>query len=465
MMMPVLPASLPANTPAIDRPLARTGSGYQSLFALVLAAYLTQPALAQTVAPSTATASAVAAPMALDAATSLPALLARVLARDPQVQVTQALLQATEQRQVQAKSRLGPTLGVSSTLGRSDELEFTRSFSRSTNRAQANLNWNLYNRGDDAAELAGVTRDLAAAQHDLRRAREEVAERIANAYAEVLRVEQLLPHSQFRLTSVKELSAQVLRQNELGKLSDADAQLAQTVLLDAEIAHDQLQVDHEGARRRLAVMTREPIRSVLPVVLLTSPSPDDLATPTPGAVAAASARAAAARERARPLSSLLGPRVDFEYIHQLWDNTNPASTSQRKSGWQVVVRWDFPVGGELQARLAEQEQRARAAQAESERVLLGIHTDLDEIAPRINNLRRAVDQLDGQIGRYDLLVRAGEMQFEAGRRSLAQLAQLHESRFNVQQRRAELANRLLLAQLRQLTLTGGLLAAFELPPL
>jgi outer membrane protein TolC len=203
---------------------------------------------------------------------------------------------------------------------------------------------------------------------------------------------------------------------------------------------------------------------VLPVVLAAAPSPDDLAAPRPGAVAAANERAAAARERARPLSSLYGPRVDFEYIHQLWDHTNPVSTSQRKSGWQVVARWDFPVGGELQARLAEQEQRALAAQAESERVLLGIHTDLDEIAPRIDNLRRAVDQLDGQIGRYDMLVRAGELQFEAGRRSLSQLAQLHESRFNAQQRRSELANRLTLAQLRQLTLTGGLLAAFDLPP-
>lgn len=462
MVTPALPATLPTNAPASARSALWDGSGDRFAAALVLAVCLTNPALAQAVdsAPASASAAAATAP---DPATSLPALLERVLARDPQVQVAQALLLATEQRQIQARSRLGPTIGVSSTQGRGDELEFSRSFTRSTNRAQANLNWNLYNRGDDTAELAGVTRDLAAAQHDLRRAREEVAEKVANAYAELLRVEQLLPHSKSRLTSVTALSAQVLRQNELGKLSDADAQLAQAVLLDAEIAHEQLQVDHEAARRRLAVLTREPIRSVLPVVLPQGPSPDDLAAPRPGMVAAANERAAAARERARPLSSLLGPRVDFEYIHQLWDHTNPASTSQRKSGWQVVARWDFPVGGELQARLAEQEQRARAAQAESERVLLGIHTDLDEIAPRIDNLRRAVGQLDGQIVRYDQLVRAGELQFEAGRRSLSQLAQLHESRFNAQQRRAELANRLTLAQLRQLTLTGGLLAAFDLP--
>ena len=45
----------------------------------------------------------------------------------------------------------------------------------------------------------------------------------------------------------------------------------------------------------------------------------------------------------------------------------------------------------------------------------------------------------------------------------AQLAQLHENRFDTQRRRAELASRLLLAQLRQLTLTGSLLAAVDLP--
>lgn len=392
-------------------------------------------------------------------AQSLNALLTRMLPADPQVRVARALYQATEQRRLQARSRLGPTMGLSANHGQSKEVEFGRALDRRTERVELSLRWNLYNNGNDKAEFDGATRDVDAAGQDLRRAREEAAERIAIAYAELQRLDELLPRSAQRMDAVQGLAKQVQRQTELGKTSEADSQQAQASLLDAEIVHEQLLADRDGAALRLAALVGEPVTPALPVLLAAPATATALAAPTPGQVAAAQLRAEAAQLRVRPLWSVYTPRIDVEFSQPLSDRTNPSLTTERQRGWLLTARWDFPVGGESLARRSEGQFRAAAAQAESDRVLGTVQSELVTLAPRLASAARSVVQLDRQILQYGGLVRAGELQFEAGRRSLGQLIALHDNRFNAEQRRADQAGRLLAAQLRQLALSGGLLQA------
>ena len=419
-------------------------------------------------------------------AESLPALLARVLASDPQVRVAQSLRQATEQRRLQARSRLGPTLSVSANQGGSQETEFGRPVDRSTNRAEASLRWNLYNGGNDLAELRGATRDVLAAGQDVRRAREDTSERLTEVYVDLLRLQTLLPYAAQRLLAVQRLVDQVHQQNQAGKASDADAAQAAASLLDAEIMHEQLLADHDSARQKLVGLVGGEVRAVLPVDLrmdgpangpadgpvdrpVDSPalampaaiSPDALRSAN-GLVAAAQLRAEAARDRVRPIGSLLAPRIDLELRRQLSDRTLPALTTEQQQVWLISARWDFPLLGETAARRSETQRRAEAAEAEAERVARGALAELQSLGPRIANAERAVAQLDQQIVQFNTLVRAGELQFEAGRRTLAQLITLRESRFNAEQRRVELAHRLLGARLRRLALTGQLLPALGL---
>ena len=395
---------------------------------------------------------------------SLPALLARVLARDPQVRVAASLLQATQERQLQARSRLGPNLTVMANQGRSIEVEFGRPIDRFTSRAEVGLRWNLYNGGNDLAEHGAASRDTEAAAQDLRRAREDSCERVAETYVELLRLQTLLPRAADRLTAVQRLAAQVGRQNEAGKASDADTAQAAASLLDAEIVAEQLRADHESARAKLVAQVGDDVRAVQPVLLLTLPGPqtDGASANNPGLVLAAQRRADAARARVRPTAGLLAPRIDLELRQQVSDRTMPALTTEQQRVWQLTARWDIPVMGEAAARRNETERRAEAAEAEAERVARGVSAELQALGPRILNAERAVAQLDRQIAQYGQLVRAGELQFEAGRRSVAQLIGLRESRYNAEQRRAEQAHRLLAAQLRQLALSGGLLAALGL---
>ena len=431
------------------------------LVAALLVAPVAAHAQAAPVAPP------VAAPAAAEA---LPALLARVLPADPQVVTARALAGAAAERLQQARSRMWPTVGLSITRGGAAETELGRSVNRNTDRAEASLRWNLYNAGNDAAELRAATIDTQAAQEELRRAQEEASARIAEAYLDLLRLEGLLPKARERLQAVQTLAQQVRLQAEIGKLSNADVSQAEASQLDAEIVYQEMLADHAGARRRLAVMVGatsvDSVPAVVPLTLpppsLESPSPDMLLTAGPGQVAAAQERARALRERVRPLASLAAPKIDFELRQKLRDRTTPQVTTEQQHSWSMVARWDFPVGGELQSRVAESRLRAEAAEADAQRVANTLSSELASLGPRIAETANNVARLERQIGQYEALIRAGELQFEAGRRTVAQLIQLRESRFNAEQRRAEQAHRHLTARLRQLALNGALLPALGL---
>ena len=435
-----------------------------------------QPQVAQVVdavkalldAPAAPVVPALAAPPSAGSE-SLAALLARVLPRDPQVRVAESLMLATQQRRLQARSRLGPSVYLNANEGGSTETEFGFPINRSTSRAEAGVRWNLYNAGNDMAELNGATRDVDVAAQDLRRAREEVAERIAETYADLLRLQTLLPHAAQRLDAVRKLADQVRQQTAAGKTSEADATQAAASLLDAEIAHELLGADLDAARKKLAAQVGGEVRDAEPLNLplqwlagaAAAPAGDGVDDAS-GLVGAARLRADAARQRVRPVASLWAPRIDLEVRHQLHDRTLPSPTTLQKEVWQLTARWDFPVMGENAARRTEQQRRAEAAQAEADRVAQGMQIELQTLGPRIANTERALAQLERQAAQYNSLVRAGEVQFEAGRRTVSQLIQLRDSRFSVEQRRSEQAQRLLAAQLKLLALQGRLLPALGL---
>jgi len=395
-------------------------------------------------------------------AEGLADLLVRVLAADPQVRAAQAQRQVAEERRVQARSRLGPALYLQVVGGQGRETEILQGpINRTTDRTEAGLRWNLYNGGNDSAELAGTERDLAAADQDLRRAREDTAERIAETYVELLHLQAQLGPAAERLAAVRKLAEQVRQQAAAGKASPADATQAEASLLDAEIAHEQLAADHASARAKLAAQVGTDVRAVRPVVLAPLP-PAALQAGQPGLVAAAQQRAEAARARVRPGLSLTAPRVDLEVRQRLSDRTNPILTTEQKSNWQLTARWDFPVLGETIARRNEGMRRAEAAEAEAERVAQSVKADLQSLDARIAIAERTLPVLDRQLQQYDQLVRAGELQFDAGRRSLQQLISLRDSRYAVAQRHADQVHRLLAARLRQAALTGNLMVVLGL---
>lgn len=388
-------------------------------------------------------------------ALALAEVLARALADDPGVRGAGLLREAADARRKAAGARYAPTLGLNMLRGQARDEESGTELDRRNQRIDASLRLNLYNGGNDARELEASRREVGAAGADLRRAREEGAERIADAYLDLLRLEQLTPHALRRLDDVQRLVALVGRQNALGKASDIDLQQARASQVDAEIALDQLEAERAGARQKLMRLTGFDVPGVQPT-LLPPPAGGDIAQPT-GQIAAAQARAEAAQARVPTAASLLAPRVDVELRQRLSDRTAPAPSTIEQHAWALTARWDVSLGGESLHRRDESRLRAEAAQAEAERLQRVNRAELEAVVPRLEQSERTVARLRLQVQQYAGLVRAGELQFEAGRRTLSQLIGLQDGLYTAQQRLAEQTYRWQQAQLRRLALTGQLL--------
>jgi outer membrane protein TolC len=250
----------------------------------------------------------------------------------------------------------------------------------------------------------------------------------------------------------------------LGKLSDADILQAESSALDAQISHQSVAADLDAARLKLSsfagAQSPAELGPVEPFAIRkVAPANGAIESGnTTGALQAAQQRALAARERVRPSESLLAPRIDLELRKQLSNRTAPRNSTEQQQLWQLTARWDFPLGGELQSRRTETERRAEIAETEALRIARNVSAERSVVTVQLLNAEQAIEQLDKQITQYNGLIRAGDLQYDAGRRSLTQLIQLRESRFNVEQRKSEQLGRLRRAQLSELALSGDLLS-------
>ena len=401
--------------------------------------------------------------LSVQSARGLPALLARAVPRDPQVIAAQAALAATEARYKQARSRLFPTAGLQATRGRSNDLDGTQEVERRTHQVEASVRWNVYNGGADRAELDAAEREMAGAAFDVERARAESAEKLAEAYFDMQRLERGLQQSQERLRDVTQLVRQVARQAELGKSSEVDRELAQSSQLDAELVHDGLLTDQQAARIKLEALAFEPVAQFADFAFAPLPAQAlENADTQQAQLRAARERAAAARLRVRGVAATLAPKVDLNVSHLLNNKTTPPPSTIQQRGWSVGVSWEIPLGGGSLAQRDESISRAQAAEVDVARAEQGARADLASMLPRIANARRTLDLLDEQEKKMAFVVRGGTIQYEAGRRNLQQVIQTRDSYFTLQQRRIDQLHRLTLAQMRQYALAGLLLRVFGL---
>ncbi len=421
-------------------------------------------------------AQATEAPPAANAAgrsSTLREAIALALARDPQVQGAEYLLQAVQAQERQVRSRWWPRISVNTTNGRGSDIESGTTVERQTQRADLAVRMNLFNGLADRAQLDAIEIEQAAAELELRRTREDAAERVAVTYADALRLDALIFRSNWRLAEVRRLGDNVKRQTQAGKASTADTQLAEASMLDAQVTHDNLLAERRTAQARLDALVGAPMGALVPVASLipAGVAPVDAAPPVSveplwERTREANAAWRAARERARAAVKRLGivapgllPKIDLEVRHRLYERTSPLPNPYEQRGWSVVVSYDMPLGGETFAQRDEGRFRAQAAQAEADRLGLTLRLDLDASVQRVATATNAAPMLRRQADQLAEVVKASEVQYEAGRRSLQQLIELRNSYYSAEFRFSENAMTFATATLRQLAISGALLPA------
>ena len=421
------------------------------------------PAQAQTAIPVSA---GVASAPARGPA-NLRDLLLRSVPSDPQVRLAAAAQAVAQERLAQSKSRLWPTLGLTASAGEGSDDDFGRTVKRRVERSEMLLRWNLYNGGTDAAEITATEREWAAATEDLSQSLDLASERIANAYLDAWRWQSLVEPSLARVKTIERWVEQARTQLRAGRLSDADLQQAEYSLTDAQLSHQMLVSEQLGALGALNALVNapvnEPVAGLLPQTL-PRVSPEEARNLTPAGVRVARMRAEAAGSRVLSTANVASPRLDLDARKRLSDNTTPRTSTSQREGWTVGMRWEMPLGGETFSKRREAVARAEGAQAEVARIEQGLVSELASITPRLLSAEQAVAQLQSQAEQYNALLRAGRVQFEAGRRTLQQLIQLEDGRINVVQRLAEQNNRLDKLRLRLLVLSGRLSSAMGIDP-
>ncbi|CAN7308925.1 TolC family protein [Pseudorhodoferax sp. LjRoot39] len=399
------------------------------------------------------------------AAWTLPRALDQALARDARVAGARANAQAVLAQQRQASGRLWPSAGLRLTHGRSSDRDPPFVLERTTRRGEAFLRWNLFNGLDDQRQIAAQEFDAIAAEADLLQALDEACERIAVAYFTLLRQQHLAQLARQRLGEVERLAARVASQAALGKTSDADAQLAEASRIDARLALQGIEAEQQAARSRLAVLLGLPQGAALQLAEAPPPPVDagldphawaDQAERQNGQWLAAAARVAGTRRRIASIAPEYLPRLDLDLRRSLYDRTDPQPTTSQRHGWSVGVTWEVPLGGAPRARQDELRARAALAEAELQRVRDEVQTDAGAAREQARQTASAAPQLAQQRERWEQVVRASELQFDAGRRSLMQLIDQYDRRFGVQQRDIDNAWQQAEAHLRLRRLAGDL---------
>lgn len=391
---------------------------------------------------------------------SLPAAIARAIEVDPQVRSAKALAAASQARVSQARSRWYPVATAQANTGHSVDLEGSSKVGRRTSQIETGMRWNVYNSGNDSREVDAAEKELAATQEDLRRTRQEVAERVVESYMELARQDQLYRLAVDSRDQVVRLTERVEEQLRQGKASEADRLQAMTSLLNAEAAINDARNSRSSEKNKLEVLLGQPVSRITPYTpppLVSGVADGDavMANPT---VRAAVARATAARARVGSVAEAVAPRVDLTTRKVLTNNTAPAYSSTPQNSWSLGVTWEMPLGGEPLHRQEDSSQRAIAAEEDANRIAQQIRAELQSLPSRAEGSQEQIRMLNEQIGHSQRLIRAAMAQYEAGRRSVQQLIQTREVQHDLDQRLLNERHRLSMIQLRRLSLRGELIS-------
>lgn len=369
-------------------------------------------------------------------AAPLPEVVRQVLDAHPDVRSARSLLMAADEVASQARSAFYPTLGVDWRAADSRDEQLGNSLDRSVRRSEAVLSWNLFRGAADLHRSRSASADRSAAQADLDSTREQVALRIAEVYLDVLRQQQLMIHSNKLLEDYRQLRDQIELRAEAGRISQADVEQIRVNLISVEARHTRIAADLASAEYRFTRITGLPAEDLsLPGFMAREWDQEsllDIAREHNPRLQAALRRVKARTEDIGVARGSLMPSIDVELRKRLSARIDPAQLSDTVDSTQLTVALQIPLGGANFSRISEAAERRDAALAAADSARLDIDTQL---APQLNDLEqlhKIRGRLIERIKASHRLVEAYALQFDAGRRSLSDLANAHSDRFAAQ---------------------------------
>jgi outer membrane protein, adhesin transport system len=395
-------------------------------------------------------------------AAPLPAVVEQVLLRHPDIRSAQALLQTTEAQVRQTRSDFYPSIGLNYRQADARDSDQSRSVDRSTQRTNAVLRWNLFNGLTDTYRLrsAGFNRDAAVA--DLDDAHERIALEVTEAYTELVRLRQRLELADALIREFEALRESVKKRVEAGRVSPADLDQIQSDLSRIRAQQSQIRGQLRGSEYRYRQLTGQPATN-LSSPWLEAPENARALEQLQSLLESESPRLRAGLQRVAArgaeISATRGaywPSLDLEVNRRLQANISPAALSDTERSSQISLNLEIPLGGKTFARVDESVERQKAAQAAADSLQLRLSSDMGALHQELAEARAIEQELIERVDTTSRVYQAYRLQFDAGKRSLLDVASAQNERFAALGDVIDNRNLQLVDQARLLSLVGKL---------
>lgn len=297
----------------------------------------------------------------------------------------------------------------------------------------------IYDSGGREAEIRrqAARTDAAAARVEERS--EYVALNVARTYIDYLLQQRLVAIAQDNVTFHQKLAGDLREGVAKGSISIADQQQAEERLQAARAKVTDAQEDLDSAGITFRTLTGIPIDTVS--------MPPDLTPCMPASIEEAEAAArqnnprvkeaiadlATAREEIHAAKAELGPKFSLEGRaragHDI-DGFEGRTTDLQALG---VIRWTIYNGGQKEANVREQQNRADEVHGRLFERTRSAEEDVRSAWSRLKNQTALASELEIQGRISDDLLLSYREQFNIGRRSLLDVLDAQNSRYNVQQ--------------------------------
>ena len=323
----------------------------------------------------------------------------------------------------------------------------------------------LFDMGGRQAEIRRQASRTDAAAARIEERSEFVALNVARAYIDYLLQQRLVAIADDNASFHQKLAGDLREGVSKGSISIADQQQAEERLQSARARLTEAREDLDTASIQFQTLAGVPIDSVS--------MPPDLSQNLPATLQEAEAAARAnnprvqesvadlstAREVTRAARSELGPRVNLEGTARVGHDVDGFQGKTTDLQARVVMRWLVFNGATNINNVREQEARADEAHARVFEQTRRAEEDARSAWSRLTNQTRLTSELETQSRVSDDLLLSYREQFNVGRRSLLDVLDSQNTRYNVQAQAETARLAKLYAQYRLLAATNRLIEA------
>ena len=296
----------------------------------------------------------------------------------------------------------------------------------------------LWNSGGRIAEIKHQAARTDAAAARIEERSEFVALNVSRAYIDYLLQQRLVAIAQDNVTFHERLAGDLREGVARGSISIADQQQAEERLQSARARMTETQEDLDTAAIQFQTLTGVPIDAVT--------MPPDLSSTMPATLAEAEATARdnnprvqeaiadleAQRQVVKTAQAELGPRFNAEASARYGEDIDGFQGRTSDLTARVVMRWKIFDGFANTANVREQKSRADEIHARLFQRQRQAEEDVRSAWSRLTNQTRLATELETQGRVSDDLLLSYREQFNVGRRSLLDVLDAQNTRFNVQ---------------------------------